>query len=53
MYLNKFEKHDSRKEFPDQRFLSENTETLSDEAIFYSPHGDIDPRGVANPGTET
>ncbi len=50
MYEIKLEKYDSRKEFPDKRFLSENTETLSDEAIFYSAHRDVDSKGIANLG---
>jgi hypothetical protein len=33
--------------FPDKTFLSGNTGTSSHEAVFYSPHREIDSRGVA------
>jgi hypothetical protein len=52
MYLTRLEKYDSQKSIPYNKLLFEDSETFSEEAIFYSLHKEIDPKGVGNPWAE-
>ncbi len=50
MYSTKLKKHDSQKLFLDKKFLSEDNEPLSDEAIFYSRIKKLTPRAYPTRG---